>query len=303
MRTLVALVILLTSGVGSGTTLTGQDNPTGPNLTSPDTPFLIHNIRPAQEVTLGAGVKVGILDHSFEVASHPELYAGRKEFRVGARVVGESRETYRGYWTALTLHEVAPGAEIYALDLPAPDGRSDAEAMARALAWAVENGLDVVTYCGGDLSPEDREILDPAVEKAVRAGVVVVFAGYAHPSNLLPGSFGPVRAEDGRAPDLNIFSYDCTAVIADEIVAFMDVDDDVIRRRRPFLSRSSVAPVAAGFVALVRSVDPEATPGEIKNLLMESSRPLEHKGRVEPRVPDVFEAIKSVSGMGAGRPD
>ena len=52
-----------------------------PNANSRPTYFSIHNIREAWEISRGAGVKVGILDHSFGFRTHPGLYAGGQNFQ------------------------------------------------------------------------------------------------------------------------------------------------------------------------------------------------------------------------------
>ncbi|NNM06806.1 MAG: S8/S53 family peptidase [Gemmatimonadetes bacterium] len=302
MRKLVALFLWPALGLAWAGNLSGQSQPVSTDPPIADTPFSIHQISPAHGVTLGKGARVGILDHSFDLDSHPELYAGGRGFWNRGSASEDAGDAHRGYWMALTLRAVAPEAHIFALGVPPRAGKLRAEAMAKALEWAAGNHLDVVTYCGADLSPAEREILDPAVEKAVEAGVVVVFVGYSHPLNLLPRSFGPPLIEGGRAPDLNIFSYECTAMVGDEVVTLIEADDDAIRRNRPFLGRSSVGPVTAGLVALVKSVDPHASPGEVKTLLVEASRPLEFQGRLEPWVPDAFEAVRKAVGTRAGRP-
>jgi hypothetical protein len=46
-----------------------------PNANSRPTYFTIHNILPAWETSMGEGVKVGILDHSFGFQIHEGLYA------------------------------------------------------------------------------------------------------------------------------------------------------------------------------------------------------------------------------------
>jgi len=262
-----------------------------------DTYLTVHNVHPAHEITLGAGTKVGILDHSFAMDAHPELYAGGEVFLDEAPGSEDQIETHHGYWMALILHEIAPEAEIFALNTHTHDEAARVQAMVQALDWAVEQGLDVVTYCAGVFSEAAQKVLDPVVERTVKAGVVVVFVDYSHPLNLLPGVFGPL-AEDGlRDPDLNIFSYDCTDLLAGQFVALVDSDDDGIQKYRPFLARPATGSVTAGFVALMRSVDPEASPAEIKRVLMETSRPVSYRGQITARVPDSYGALTTIVGV------
>lgn len=285
--------VILASALAAPTA--GQDkatpSPATPSAESTDTHLTIHNIPMAHSITLGNGSRVGILDRSFDVEAHPGLYSGGKTFLMGEPSPADQEETHHGYWMALALNEIAPKAEIYALEVPAQNEVTRVAAMVRALDWAVAHGLDVVTYCTGPFSEGERRVLDPAVERTVKAGVVVVFVNYDHPINLLPAGFGPPGIVGLRDPDLNIFSYDCTTFIADNFIALMNPDDDGIRSQRPFLGGPSAGPVTAGFVALLRSVDPYASPAEIKKILRNTSRPMAYRGRLAARVPDAFGAL------------
>jgi hypothetical protein len=298
MRVLAAYFFCLFVAAAGAGALTGQSHSESLTASVVENHYSIHNLRPAHGITLGTGTKVGILDRSFGLDSHPELYHGGHVFSQLDPGHRGQDGNHRGYWMALALHEVAPGAEIYPLVLPSTEEGPLVEAIVQALDWAVEHDLDVVTYCGGDFSEAEREELDRAVERTVRAGVVVVFLGYSHPLNLLPGAFGRSPEHYERAPDLHIFSHDCAALLADAMVGLTEIDDDAIQRRRPFLGRPNAGTITAGFVALLRSVDPTATPGEIKRVLVESSRPMEYRGLSAARVPDAFRAVSSVSGLG-----
>lgn len=291
MKTLAALFLLVGAFLPTGAPGAVQDNQGIPNPVSSESYLTIHNVRPAHEITLGAGSRVGILDHSFGGEAHPELYSGVHEFRVGAGEMELEGETHRGYWMALALREIAPSAEIYALDIGGQDKDGRIEAIAGALEWAITNQLDVVSYCSQSLSPEDRERLDPIVDRAIGAGVVVVLVDYPHPLAIVPGGFGPPPTEGPENPDLNIFSYDCTALLAREFVTQVELDDDGIQRYRPFLTRSSAASVTAGFVALMRSVDGDVSPQEVKEILMATSKPTEVRGLRGKRTPDAFLAL------------
>lgn len=298
MRTAAALLFAMAHAILHAGTSASQVESYPPSSISEPTPFSIHNLYRAHEVSLGVGVKVGILDHSFGLEAHPDLYAGAKAFLAPNAGPGTAPETHRGYWMALSVREIAPKAEIFALEIPTGNSRHRSKAMVRALEWAVENGLDAITYCGGSFSEADRKILDPAVEKAIKAGVVVVFVDYHHPMNLLPGNVGDAGPHGGRDPDLNIFSPDCGALRAGRFLALAESDDDGIQRRRPFLASPSSGPIVLGMVALMRSLDPEVSPGEIKRVLVETSRAVEYDGILAERVPDALQALLEVASVG-----
>jgi len=301
MRTATLFSGILAAALLLAEPLLSQEILVFPGANSRETFFSIHNIRPAHDLTKGAGAKVGILDHSFGMDAHPELYAGGENFQAG--MWGESfrSQSHHGYWMALVLHEIAPETEVYALNTYSSDEGDRVQAMVRAIDWAIDHELDAITYSARAFSPEAREILDPAVERAVEAGVVVVFIHYPHPQNLFPGGIGPRPGDDEREPDLNIFHCDYTVVFGDRYVAYMSGDDDRAQGYRPFLSLSSTAPVTAGFVAMLRSLNPTLSPSQIKEILIASSHPGEFEGRLGKRVPDVAEAVGMVQTLLARR--
>ena len=281
--------------------LLSQNTLVVPGANSRETYFTIHNIRPAHALTRGGGSKVGILDHSFGMKVHPELYAGGDNFQVGEWGETFECQSHHGYWMALVLKEIAPDVEIYALNTYSADEGKRVAAMVNAIDWAIEHELDAITYSAGAFSPEARKLLDPAVERAVEAGIVPVFIHYPHPLNIFTSGIGPRSGDDERDPDLNIFHYDYTVVFGDQYVAYMNGDDDVARGYRPFLSISSTAPVTAGFVALIRSLAPHLSPAQVKEILMDSSQPMEFQGRTGARVPDVAKAVGMLKAEVASR--
>jgi hypothetical protein len=272
-----------------------------PGANSRDTYFTIHNIHPAHAITRGAGAKIGILDHSFGMDAHPELYAGGENFQVGEWGESFRSQSHHGYWMALVTKEIAPEAEVYALNTYSSDEGEKVQAMVEAIDWAIDHDLDAITYSARAFSSEARAILDPAVDRAIEAGVVVAFIHYPHEGNIFPSGIGPRAGDDEREPDLNIFQYDYTVVFGDRYTAYLNGDVDGARGYRPFLSISSTAPVTAAFVALLRSLDPDITPAQVKRVLMASSHPVEMEGREGKRVPDITEALDRVQTRMARR--
>lgn len=294
MKTLAALLLFVTALLSSCGPGVEQTQEVEPEAGRTSTHAQVHNVPPAHEITLGKGARVGILDHSFDMDAHPDLYAGGEAFRVRGANPELDREAHQGYWMALALHEIAPAASIYALDLLAENEAEKVQLIVQAMNWAVKNGLDAITYCARGLSEKARDALDPILDRTVKAGVVVVFVDYPHSLNLLPAGFGSPEGDEENVPDLKVFSYDCTTLMANQFVALVGSDDDEINRHRPFLARPSIGSVTAGLVALVRSVHPEASPAEVKALLVETSRPLTIRGIVEQNVPDALAAVSRV---------
>ncbi len=294
-RRIVAVAVLALLATGAGRIARRVDAPdvlVFPGANSRETWFSVHNLRAAQELSRGAGVKVGILDHSFGLDALGDLYAGGENFQAGAWGQAYRTEAHHGSWMARALKEVAPEVEVYALGTYDSDEASRVQAMVQALEWAVSHDLDAVTYSAAAFSEAGRNVLDPAVEKAVEHGVAVIFIHYPHPLNLFPSAIGPRSGDDEREPDLNIFHYDYSVVFTERYGALMRGEDAA--GYRPFLSLSSTAPVTAGMVALMKALDPTLTPADCKRLLQEASHPFTYEGTTGARVPDARRALELV---------
>jgi hypothetical protein len=193
---------------------------------------------------------------------------------------------------ASTLREVAPEVDIYALGTYSSDESAKVNAMVRAIDWAIENDLDVLTYSAARFSAENRPRLDEAVDRALEHGIVFTFIHYPHPGNLLPTWLGPRSGDDEREPDVNILHYDYQLIFTERYLDWLERGKE--SGYRPYLSISSTSPVTAGFVALLKGVQPDLGPAEIKRILMETSRPLTFEGQRAPRTVDAAAALRSV---------
>jgi len=101
-----------------------------------------------------------------------------------------------------------------------------------------------------------------------------------------------------REPDINILHYDYNVMMVRRYLEYLSSgEEDRARLTPPFLSISSTSPVTAGFVALMKSVRNDLPPAEYKRILMETSRNLIYRGEDCPRVPDIYEAVKLISGV------
>lgn len=263
-----------------------------PGANSRETYFTVHNVGAAHEHATGAGVRVGILDHSFAFEAHPELYAGGEEFLEHSSRGPLDGPAHHGYWMALVLREIAPKAEIYALNTSTGDEGEKVDAMVRAIDWAIEHELDALTYSDARFAPEHRGRLDDAVDRALDAGIVTTFIHYPHEGNLLPSGMFGRSGDDEREPDVNILHYDYTVVFPQW---YREHQEGKARPGwRPFLSVSSTSPVTAGFVALLLELEPDLTPEDCKEILRSTARPRTFEGAASPRVVDAARAVEMV---------
>jgi len=296
----VAWILAAVALLAAGAMLLFMNRPQSlvfPNANSRLTYFTVHNILPAHAISKGAGVKVGILDHYFALQQHSDLYTGGMNFLGDSRSDELNKLSSHGYWLALTLREIAPEAQIYALNAASSDEAEMVGAIEQAIEWAIANRLDVLTYSQPKVrNPESRKRLDAAVSKAHAAGIVTTFINYPHPGNILPGPLGDL-GDPELSPDIDILHFDYTVVFVKDYLAFQN-EPDPRKHQVPFLSLSSTSIVVGGMVALMRSLDPSLTPEQCKRILVETSHPMDYRGRQMQHVADAAAALKRVQ---AGR--
>lgn len=251
------------------------------NSNSRETYFSIHHVKEAQQVARGEGVKVGILDSSFSLSNYQELFAGGEDF--GNDKNSLLKNQGHGWGMATVLREIAPECEIYALNISIDNESKKVDSIIAAIEWAIENDLDILTLSQAQISDENRARLDIAVNKAVENGIVTTFIHYDNPINLLPYSITPYNeGEYNREPDINVYHYDYNMIRPAQIRAYEkseippDSGNDI-----PYFSYSSMSPVTAGFVAILKSIDNTLTPAEYKQILIHTSYSMDYVGAME----------------------
>jgi hypothetical protein len=162
-------------------------------------------------------------------------------------------------------------------------------AIVRAVDWAIEHEIDILTCSHRKFSEKARPTIDEAVERAHGAGIVPVFIHYGKPENILPGGLFP-GLEDGREPDVFVLHYDYS-VLFTEWYAEIQRTGESQRRYVPFLSISSTAVVTAGALAMMLEVAPGLSPEECRDLLRDTAAPLVFEGREVPRALDAAAAV------------
>ena len=272
-----------------------------PDANTRDTYATIHHVREAQEISTGAGIKVGILDWGFGFEEHDGLYAGGKDFTAYEYHDENFNHTNEhGFWMAQTLKEIAPDAEVYALGTYVPDDESEwVDAMIEALHWSMEQEIDILTLSHQAISEKNRARFDAEVDKAVKQGIVTTFIHYDNPNNILPWGIWENGGEGyyKREADLNIFQYDYNTVFLENYARIAESPEfDGIYKDELHLSVSSMSVVTAGFVALLKEVDDTLTPAQYKEILIETSRPMEYAGERAEHAADIEAAVRYLKG-------
>ncbi|NMM64575.1 S8/S53 family peptidase [Clostridium sp. P21] len=243
------------------------------NANSRDTYFTIHNVKQAQSISKGKGIKVGILDHCFGYESHKDLYSGAVDFINSPYALNKSNE--HGYWMANTLKEIAPECEVYALNTAASmDEDKRVTAMINAIDWSIKNHIDILTYSQRPISDKNRKRFDEAVNKAVKNNIITTFIHYDNPNNIWPGQMvDPKYMEKGkREPDFSILQYDYNTLRTETYEKYKKLKSNISDGNdTPYYSVSSTSPVTAGFIAILKSINNKLTPDEYRQILKKTA--------------------------------
>lgn len=266
-----------------------------PDSNSRDTYDTIHNLKEAQAVSRGAGVKVGILDWGFGFLEHEGLYAGGEDFTTFAyHDENFNHMSEHGFWMAQTLKEIAPEAEIYALGTYSPDSETEwVDAMIEGIRWAMDHDIDILTLSHEKISEENRDRFDEVVNEAVSKGIVTTFIHYDNPNNILPSGIWDSTGEYQREEDINIFQYDYNTLFLNDYKEMSGRQDfDSSYKSELFLSVSSMSVVSAGFVAILMSINDTLTPEQYKEILVKTSHYAEYEGEGAEHVVDIDRAVQ-----------
>lgn len=146
--------------------------------------------------------------------------------------------------------------------------------------------------------PEFKGIIDNAIEKAVKSGIVVVFLHNSHSLNILPyGFYSPQREGYERKPDIRIYPFDYNLLYLPSYKKYLEVD----RKPRsgneiPYFSYSSTPIVVAAGVAMLKEVNPNLSPKDYKDILVNSSKGFSNKEFNVTGVLDYSRALETIKG-------
>jgi len=266
-----------------------------PNANTRPTYDSFHNIKQAHTLATGKGIKIGIIDKYFGYERNGYLYAGGMNFTGDHSAFNEIAE--HGLWMSKTLKEIAPDAQIYALNARENDVKKESEAIVSAILWAIDNELDILTYSARAFSPENISIIDSAVRKAIENGIVTTFIHYDLDENILPiGFFSSSPDRYSRAYDINIFHYDYNLLFLPNYKEFAESGAHLKNNGNdPYFSYSSMSVVLAGIVALMKEKNNSLKPDDYKRILRETSYSLEFWSEKVAFVANAFAAVSQVT--------
>jgi cell wall-associated protease len=201
-----------------------------------------------------------------------------------------------------------------------PDGDERDKDVANAIIYAVDNGAQVINMSFGKGYSWDKEAVDKAIKYARKKDVLLVHAaGNSSQNNKTTnnfpndhyekrGFFGPKTADNwlevgalSWQPDemtpasFSNYSADHVDVFAPGVDILSTTPDGGYER---FSGTSMASPVAAGLAALIRSYYPELSASQVRDIIMESTIPVEGKVK-KPGASDMvsFDELCQTGGV------
>ncbi len=141
----------------------------------------------------GRGVRVAIIDSGVNPA-HPHVSGVAGGVCISADGESESYLDYVGHGTAVAgaIREKAPEASLFAIKVFDQHLRTTAEAIIRAIEWAIENEAHVVNLSLGTVNQSHRERFEQVLRRATERHIVLVAASEMNEQPSLPGCLSSV---------------------------------------------------------------------------------------------------------------
>ena len=268
--------------------------------------------RPAWEITTGKGVVIAVLDSGinlqhFKFAGKvlPNSYRSSTD-QVGLEYVADSygHGTHVSGIAAASMEGdpsicgIAPDASILMIKITHPKTNIiTSESWVRGLNYAVENSADVANMSfGRGYATGLNEIEESALENAMARGVSIVCAagnsssGHAGFPAAYPGVIAVSALDPGGLP-ASYTNYGPEIAVA---APGTDINSTSISGGYIVMSGTSMAsPAVAGVVALIKSLHPEYTAEQVRNLICDSARSVGTLGH------DLFYGSGMVNAYGA----
>ena len=222
----------------------------------------------------GHGVKVAVIDSGIE-PNHPKI--GAIAGGVGLCAVaggGIQREDdfsdRAGHGTACAgiIRKLAPEATLYGIRIFDESLATDGQSLVAAIAWAIEEGMDVVNLSLGTIDPAYKRPLAEICRKAVAANVILVGSQHNEGMESYPAELSDVIGVTwGKIYDRYGYYYrpgqaiECVARGDQQRLCWLNGGETITG------GTSFAAPHISAIVALIRHHFPAAGLTEVREIL------------------------------------
>ncbi|RME77455.1 MAG: peptidase S8 [Chloroflexi bacterium] len=210
---------------------------------------------------------------------------------------------------------IAFNARLLPVKVMGSNGEGSYENIIKGIMYAVNQGAQVINL--SLTGSADSQAMRDAVEYAYRRGVVVVAAAGNHSGPVeFPAAYddfviavGAIRLDDALASYSNFGPQIDLVAPGGDINVDLNGDgygDGILQQTfrstgvgysyRFFEGTSMASPHVAGVAALLRSLKPNASPDEIKSVLMQTARPLGPADKFGAGLVQAADALAAVAG-------
>ncbi len=180
-----------------------------------------------------------------------------------------------GTHVAGIVHLIAPDAEILDARVLDADGRGNIFVVAEAIAEASDAGADVINLSFGTVDDSDSKLLADAVKDAQHNGLIVVASAgnQGSAARHMPADLKDVLAVGGLTQDNRMAAFSnggpSVHLAAPAVSIISPVPGDAYAS---WSGTSMAAPIVAGEVALLRSIDQRVKSNVIRTLVLSATK-------------------------------
>ncbi|MCC3374981.1 S8 family peptidase [Cohnella sp. REN36] len=236
--------------------------------------------------TTGQRVKIGVIDTGVDF-QHPDLrHALERGINLLQRTMLPHDDNGHGTHIAGSIAAanpirgmigVAPRSSIYPVKAFDHNGTAFVSDIILGIEWCVRNRIDIVNMSFG-MRTRSKALLS-AVNNAYRSGVLIVASSGNDGKRGeidFPARFANTVSVGALNRQGRIAKFTNRSAMVDIYAPGEQIESAWLRGRRRIMSGTSMATShVTGAIALLLAEKPELTPGEIKDILKASSRPLQ----------------------------
>lgn len=235
----------------------------------------------------GRGVKVAVVDSGIE-PNHPKIGAiaggiGLYALADGSIQREDDFSDRAGHGTACAgiIRKLAPEAELYGVRVFDESLTTDGQSLVAAIAWAIEEGMDVINLSLGIIDPAYKRPLAEICRKAVEANLILVGSQHNEGLESYPAELADVIGVTwGKIYDRYGYYYrpgqaiECVARGDQQRLCWLDGGETITG------GTSFAAPHLSAIVALIRQRVPKAGLTQVRDILAANALKSEEPGAI-----------------------
>jgi len=227
------------------------------------------NIDKAWDLSKGEGVVVAIMDWSFDMKGKTKSKYVHPVSMVEGEIIGNMKP-WHGEWMAQTINRVAPKVKIIPIRTRSLKKRSFQEYVADAIRYAADHGAVAVTSSMGQLLYTDE--IKKAIDYAENKGMVFVDV---HPELIEQDDGSKISCSgntcDPRIIHTGIVSVEKYPAEPDSLRQVYTWPYEIDPVYQDGWGYSNGPPIVGGVIALMKSINPDLHPDDIRRILKETA--------------------------------